>query len=128
LGALSYLVVEAIQDGVALVIVSPWLGLDWHGWLRSDDEGVIARVAVGVGALQALLNAERVPAVPLDLARVAECDLRERRLAVGDAFAAAVRFLPDADAADVGDPRDWVVGPVFDVSQDVRAADPDGHG
>lgn len=120
--ALWYLVVDEIQEQVAVLVVSPWPGLDDRGRLRFAGEESQVRVALTVGGLRDFLAEQRVPAVRVTEGEEAERALRERPLAVGDAFAAALAFVPDEDGLDIKDPLGWIVGPVFDISAEMREA------
>ena len=120
--ALWYLVVDEIQEQVAVLVVSPWPALDDRGRLRFAREEDQVRVALTVGALRDFLSEQRIPVVQVMEGEEAERALRERPLAVGDAFAADLAFVPDEDGLDIKDPSGWIVGPVLDISAEMREA------
>jgi hypothetical protein len=118
----SYLVVDELQEGVAVLVVSPWPVVDERGRMRFGGEEGRVRVAVGAGALEALLAERRVPVVDGALAPEVATQLRVRPVEVGDVFAARPAFLPGEDGADVGDPAGWLPGPVLDITATAREA------
>jgi hypothetical protein len=100
--SLSYIVVDELAQGVTGLVVSPWPRVDERGRLHFGEEDNSEHVTVDETAFAALLARRRDPIVKDELDSGARDELRERKLAIGDVFAARVarRFArPEADPA-----------------------------
>ncbi len=114
---LSYIVVDEIEDGVALFVVTRWPRVDGHGRLRFADRDDRWTVASRADAVEKRLDA-RLVSPPPDL--VASEALTSRPLRVGDVFGAVTRRPKD----DTGRPRSpaWMRPPIVDVTAAAREA------
>jgi hypothetical protein len=104
-GSLSYVVVDELAEGIAGLVVSPWPRVDERGRLHFGDEGDSEHLTVDEDAFLALLERRRDPVVKAELDDAARDELRRRKLAIGDVFAARVakRFArPEVD------PAEWI--------------------
>ena len=95
---LSYIVVEEMDGGLAVLAVSDWPRTDERGRLRFDSEPV--QVAVQRDAFERFLDLHRQPSRPLR---------------TGDVFAART-------GAPAPHPEGWIEPPVHDVTADAREA------
>lgn len=113
----EYVVVDELEEEVAVVVIEPWPALDRHG--RLDFHRPDARLSVEVDpqALQILLT-DRLPAVELTSAQRMAFVLRPLR--VGDVYCAVVDREVLAETPDV--PADWLRQPVVDVTAQAREA------
>jgi hypothetical protein len=126
-GSLSYVVVDELEGGVAGLVASPWPRVDERGRLHFGEEEDSRHVSVTEEALLALLEEKRRPMVQVELDEQAEQELKSRRLAIGDVFAARVRGRrgrpSGGDGAHSGtpiDPRKWIRGEVLDLTAEAR--------
>jgi hypothetical protein len=118
----AYLVVDELQEGIAVVVVSPWPWLDERGRLRFGGEEESTRVVVPAEALEDTLRERRRSPVSPAAGPEAARELQDRALAIGDAFAGLPRYTPDEDGAFVKDPDSWLKGAIVDVSLAAREA------
>jgi hypothetical protein len=96
-GSLRYIVVDElvrgapdVAHGVAGLVVSPWPGVDASGRLHFADEEDSRHVTVKEKPFLALLARRREPIVAGELPDATIDALRQRKLALGDVFAAPV--------------------------------------
>jgi hypothetical protein len=124
----AYLVVDELEDGTAGLVVSPWPRLDERGRLHFGDEDDSDSVSVSEDAFLALLAEKRRPIVQIQLDDSSEEELRTRKLAIGDVFAARIRRGgpgrggggggPDGGAP--VDPHTWLRDEVLDITAEAR--------
>jgi hypothetical protein len=113
--ALSYIVVDEIEEEVAVLLCEPWPELDERGRPRFDEDQRTS-VQVGLDALYARLRRRQ------EMMRLTEEDraaFAERPVRVGDAFAGLVDR--EALAADT-DSLTFLDGPIVDVTAEAREA------
>lgn len=103
---MSYLVVDEIIDGRALLQVSPWPVVDGRGRLRFP--GLDNSYVVGTDAARFVDGVIRQPDEP------------SRPLRIGDVFAASVRRPPRVDERT--DLADHMTSPAVDISGVAREA------
>ena len=118
----AYLVVDELQEGIAVIVVSPWPSLDERGRLRFGGEAESTRVVVPAQALEDTLRERRRSPVSPAGGPEAARELQDRALAIGDAFAGLPRYTPDEDGAVIEDPDSWLKGAIVDVSLAAREA------
>jgi hypothetical protein len=126
-GALSYVVVDELEQGVAGLVASPWPRVDERGRLLFGDEEDSKHVTVVEEEFLALLAEKRHPIVQVELDEQAVQELKSRRLAIGDVFAARVRGRRCRPPGGAGphsgspiDPRQWIRGEVLDLTAEAR--------
>lgn len=123
-----YIVVDEINEGVAGLVVTPWPRLDKRGRLVFGEEDESRRVAAPARVLLAVLRETRLPVVADEVDEVTKGLLRERKLAIGDVFAARIGEPPGepgggGPAGDPPeDPADWLKEPVLDITADALEA------
>src|SRR5215218_898829 len=79
---IRYIVVDELHEGVAGLVVSPWPRIDARGRLVFGDEDESRRVAT------------QAPVLLRDVDDRTAGKLRDRRLAIGDVFAARIEEPP----------------------------------
>jgi hypothetical protein len=91
-GSFRYVVVDELEQDLAVLVVSPWPRVDERGRLHFADEDADDRghVTVGEDAFLAVLANNREPIVEDDIADAKTEELRKRPLAIGDVFGARV--------------------------------------
>ena len=123
-----YIVVDELHEGVAGLVVSPWPRLDAHGRLVFGEEDESRRVAAGSKVLLAVLRERRLPVVADEVDESTKGLLRERRLAIGDVFAARIDEPPGepGGGGPGGEPPEnpvrWLNEPVLDITADALEA------
>jgi hypothetical protein len=107
--ALSYVVVDEMDERIVRLTVSPWPVTDAYGRLRFYLRGETLQVGVPRRALQEFLGRNRRPP------RIATRPVR-----IGDVFA----FKVKSEVSDEGfyRPEDWIGRPAYDISADAREA------
>ena len=107
--ALSYVVVDEMDERIVRLSVSPWPVIDAYGRLRFYLGGETLQVGVPRRALQEFLGRHRRPA-----------RISTRPIRIGDVFA----FKVKAEVSDEGfyRPDDWIGKPTYDISADAREA------
>jgi hypothetical protein len=112
-----YIVVDELEKEVAELVVSPWPRVDPAGRLHFGAEEASTCVTVDQAEFSRLLERERRPVVRGRLARDRKKALLERKLAIGDVFAARVspRF-----GRYTADPAEWIRGQVYDITAVAR--------
>src|SRR5215211_785024 len=125
---IRYIVVDELHEGVAGLVVSPWPRIDARGRLVFGDEDESRRVATQAPVLLALLRKTRLPVVRRDVDDRTAGKLRDRRLAIGDVFAARIEEPPGEPGGGgpggepTENPRDWLTEPVLDITADALEA------
>jgi hypothetical protein len=123
-----YIVVDELHEGVAGLVVSPWPRLDDHGRLVFGEEDESRRVAAESKVLLAVLRERRLPVVADEVDESTKGLLRERRLAIGDVFAARIDEPPGepGGGGPGGEPPEnpvgWLNEPVLDITADALEA------
>jgi hypothetical protein len=113
----EYLVVDELEEDVAVLVVEPWPELDTLGRLNFVGSELRTDVEVDVTEFEALLR-NRAPLNQLTEEQRAAFIARPLR--VGDVFCAVIdRGLLDAGP---DQPSRWLQGPVIDVSAEARQA------
>jgi hypothetical protein len=126
--AVRYIVVDELHEGVAGLVLSPWPHVDARGRLVFGEEDESRRIATQAEALLAVLSESRLPVVPVPIDDETEEQLRVRRLAIGDVFAARIAHPPgEPGGGGPGgeppeDPRGWLEQPVLDVTAEALEA------
>jgi hypothetical protein len=113
---LDYIVVDEIDEDVAVLLIEPWPRLDERGRLRFGDEDERVSVEVHIPSLRERLT-ER--AATMELTPADRAAFAERPIRVGDAFAGRV------DRHALGDETGslaFLVGPVVDITREAREA------
>jgi hypothetical protein len=88
--SLSYIVVDELEQEIAGLVVSPWPQVDPSGRLHFGREEDSFHVTVDEERLGALLARRREPIVKDHLPDATMDALRQRKLAIGDVFAARI--------------------------------------
>lgn len=89
-GSLSYIVVDELEKEIVGLVVSPWPRVDKGGRLHFGDEEESFHVTVDEERFRALLARRRDPIVKDDVHDATMDALRQRKLAIGDVFAASI--------------------------------------
>lgn len=113
----EYVVVDELEEGVAVVVCEPWPALDRRGRLRFPRPDLRLSAEVDPAALQLLL-ASRAPLA--NLSREQRSAFAARPVRAGDVFCAVVDRK--ALAAEPGAVTAWLGGPPIDVSAQAREA------
>jgi len=114
---LQYIVVDELEEQIAILVIEPWPELDKRGRLSFDDEKERLEVTVAVGKLEPFLHRRALlpPAEGLELKAA-----RQRPLRIGDVFCAPVdRAALKGEADSV---HSWLHTPLIDVSARARQA------
>jgi hypothetical protein len=112
-----YIVVDELEQGVAELVVDRWPRVDERGRLHFGEEEDSDHVSVDERAFLALLERNREPVVTLPLDNERQKELKGRKLAMGDVFAARV---PKHFARTDADPAQWIRGEVYDITAIAR--------
>jgi hypothetical protein len=113
---LDYIVVDEIEEDVAILLIEPWPGLDQRGRLRFGDEEQRASVEVDVAALLARLSDRQEM---IGLSSQDHAAFAGRAVRVGDTFAGRV----DREAlATETEALGFLVGPLVDITREAREA------
>lgn len=115
---LQYVVVDELEDDVAVLIVEDWPIVDERGRRRFPGRDDRLHVAVSAEALRQLLTHYRETVV--DVLRVDAAAVAERPLRVGDAFGAHIDRAIATEAPE--HVSHWLRPPLFDVTADAREA------
>jgi hypothetical protein len=118
-GELWYVVVDELDPGVAVLVVSRWPRVDGSGRLRFQQEADV-QLAVDAAGFQEPLG-QRLPSGEPEAPATDE-ELRRRPLQVGDVFAAALSEVPSEDIETPGDPKRWFGSTIIDLSGEAREA------
>jgi hypothetical protein len=117
-GSLSYIAVDEVQQGLLALVVSPWPRVDERGRLLFAAEEHTSHVTVEEESFLKLLASVRVPVVEEELDEATREELRRRKLAVGDVFAARVKKRFGRSPVD---PAEWIRSPrVLDITAITR--------
>jgi hypothetical protein len=132
-GDLRYIVIDELHEQMAGLVLSPWPRVDNRGRLHFGEEEDSHCLAVNADALLGVLRERRI--VPVGQDEDLRQALRQRKLIVGDAFAAFVTWLPGDEGSGGGGgtgggggggggvPRDrgpWPEGPLLDITAEAR--------
>jgi hypothetical protein len=113
---LRYLVVDEIEEHVAVLLVEPWPELDERGRLTFADEDERTAIEVLVPVLQERLSARDET---MTLTEEDHEQFAKRPVRVGDAFAGRV----DPEKLDAQtESLDFLVGPLVDITREAREA------
>lgn len=117
--SLSYIVVDEVQQGLIALVVGPWPRVDERGRLHFGGEDDTVHVTVEEEPFLKLLARRRVPVVKEELDEATRDELRRRKLAVGDVFAARIaKRFPRSPV----DPASWIRSQrVLDITAIARA-------
>jgi hypothetical protein len=112
----DYIVVDEIDEDVAVLLIEPWPRLDDRGRLRFGDEDARVSVEVHVPALRERLTERRAT---MELTGDDRAAFAQRPVRVGDAFAGRVdRRALGEDTGSLA----FVVGPIIDITREAREA------
>jgi hypothetical protein len=113
----EYVVVDELEEQVAVLVIEPWPSVDERGRLRFESPDQRSTVEADAEPLQHLLLERKSVEQLSEEQRVA---FVSRPLRVGDVFCAVIDRAALAAGAD--SPRQWLRAPVIDVTAEARDA------